>query len=180
MKRAKVNIMRPTHTTPAENVRTQVAAVAAAKDASAKTGSARLGVVRAHRRRHEQRGRSVVKKPLRILIVEDDRMIGPVLAEMLEDLGHVVCGVEINAENAVAAAARHHPELMIVDIGLGHASGVAAVNEILKSGFVPHVFVTGDVLRHLGLGPNAVLIQKPFRGPDIVAAIERAIRGNRA
>jgi two-component system, response regulator PdtaR len=117
-------------------------------------------------------------KPLRILIVEDDPMIGPVLAEMLEDLGHVVCGVEVNAENAVAAAARYRPELMIVDIGLGQRSGVAAVNEILELGFVPHVFVTGDVLGRLGLGPNAVLIQKPFRGPEIVAAIERAIGGS--
>jgi two-component system, response regulator PdtaR len=119
-------------------------------------------------------------KPLRILVVEDDPMIGPVLAEMLEDLGHIVRGVEVNAENAVVAAARHHPELMIVDIGLWHTSGVAAVNDILKAGFVPHVFVTGDELRNIGLGPDAVLIQKPFRGPEIVAAIERALRGNRA
>ena len=156
------------------------AAFEAAKDASAKTGSARLDVARSHRRRDEQGKQSVEMKPLRILVVEDDPLIGPVLAEMLEDLGHIICGVEISAENAVAAAARHRPELMIVDIGLGHTSGVAAVNEILKSGFVPHVFVTGDVLRHLGLGPDAVLIQKPFRAPDIVAAIERAVRGTRA
>ena len=114
-------------------------------------------------------------KALRILVVEDDVMIGGLLAETLEDLGHVVCAVETNAANAVAAAARHHPDLMIVDVGLGEASGVAAVKEILRSGFVPHVFATGDALRDLSLGPNAVLIQKPFRGPDIVHAIERAL-----
>ena len=114
-------------------------------------------------------------KALRILVVEDDVMIGGLLAETLEDLGHVVCAVETNAANAVAAAARHHPDLMIVDVGLGEASGVAAVKEILRSGFVPHVFATGDALRDLSLGPNAVLIQKPFRGPDLVHAIERAL-----
>jgi len=157
-----------------------LAALPGIKDASAKVGSVRPDVVRSLRRRDEHARRILALKPLRILVVEDDPMIGPVLAEMLEDLGHIVCGVEVNAANAVAAAARHRPELMIVDIGLGHTSGVAAVNEILKSGFVPHVFVTGDVLRHLGLGPDAVLIQKPFRGPEIVAAIERAIRGPRA
>ena len=92
-------------------------------------------------------------KPLRILVVEDDVMIGPLLAEMLEDLGHIVCAVEVNAVNAVAAAARCHPDLMIVDVGLGEASGVAAVKEILNGGFVPHVFVTGDILRNLALGP---------------------------
>ena len=68
---------------------------------------------------------------------------------------------------------------MIVDVGLGDESGVAAVTEILKQGFVPHVFVTGDALRNLSLGPGAVLIQKPFRGPDIVAAIRRAIGGSK-
>ncbi len=114
-------------------------------------------------------------KALRILVVEDDVMIGGLLAETLEDLGHVVCGVETNAANAVAAAARCRPDLMIVDVGLGEASGIAAVNEILRGGFVPHVFATGDALRDLSLGPDAVLIQKPFRGPDIVHAIERAI-----
>ena len=112
---------------------------------------------------------------LRILVVEDDAMIGELLAETLEDLGHVVCAVESNAANAVAAAARHHPDLMIVDIGLGQGSGVSAVKEILRGGFVPHVFATGDALRDLSLGPEAVLIQKPFRGPDIVHAIERAL-----
>jgi CheY-like chemotaxis protein len=114
-------------------------------------------------------------KALRILVVEDDVTIGALLAETLEDLGHVVCGVETNAANAVAAAARCRPDLMIVDVGLGEASGVAAVNEILRSGFVPHVFATGDALRDLSLGSDAVLIQKPFRGPDIVHAIKRAL-----
>jgi len=120
-------------------------------------------------------GRISPMKALRILVVEDDVMIGELLAETLEDLGHTVCAVETKAANAVAAAARHHPDLMIVDVGLGEASGISAVNEILRAGFVPHVFVTGDALIGLSLGPDAVLIQKPFREPDIVQAIERAL-----
>jgi DNA-binding response OmpR family regulator len=114
---------------------------------------------------------------LRILVVEDDPMIGPLLAEILEELGHVVCGLETDAQEAVRAAARLQPDLMIVDIGLGEASGVAAVNQILRERFVPHVFVTGDVLRNLSLGPGAVLIQKPFGVPEIIAAISRAVLG---
>jgi hypothetical protein len=42
---------------------------------------------------------------------------------------------------------------------------------------VPHVFVTGDGLRGLSLGPEAVLIQKPYRISDLAAAIARAIDG---
>jgi len=116
-------------------------------------------------------------KSLRVLIVEDDLTIGPLLAETLEQLGHVVCALEVDAAAAVSAARRCHPDLMIVDIGLGEASGIAAVEEILKEGFAPHVFVTGDGLRGLPLGSEAVLIQKPYKSSDLVAAITRSIDG---
>jgi FixJ family two-component response regulator len=64
---------------------------------------------------------------------------------------------------------------MIVDVGLGEASGIAAVKEILRSRFVPHVFVTGDKVRGMPLGPDTVLIQKPFRVSDLDQAIQRAL-----
>jgi CheY-like chemotaxis protein len=114
-------------------------------------------------------------KPLHILVVEGDPMIGPLLAEMLEELGHVVCAVEVNAADAVIAAKRWYPDLIIIDVGFGEASGIAAVRAILEEGFVPHVVVTGDLLRSLSLGPDAVLVQKPYRASDLVAAIAQAI-----
>ena len=114
-------------------------------------------------------------KALRTLIVDDDAMIGELLAETLEGLGHAVCALETNVADAVAAAWRHRPDLMIVDVGLGDASGIAAVKKILQSGFVPHVFVTGDTIRGVPLGPETILIQKPFRVPDLELAIQRAL-----
>jgi CheY-like chemotaxis protein len=112
---------------------------------------------------------------LRTLVVEDDAMIAGLLAETLEGLGHGVCAVETNVANAVAAASRWQPDLMIVDIGLGEASGIAAVKEILRTRFVPHVFVTGDAVTGTPLGPEAVLIQKPFRVSDLERAIQKAL-----
>jgi CheY-like chemotaxis protein len=114
-------------------------------------------------------------KALRTLVVEDDAMIGGLLAETLEGLGHAVCAVETNVANAVAAASHWRPDLMIVDVGLGEASGAAAVKEILRTGFVPHVFVTGDAMRGVSLGPDTVLIRKPFRVSDLDQAIQRAL-----
>ncbi len=114
-------------------------------------------------------------RALRTLVVEDDATIGGLLAETLEGLGHTVCAVENNVANAVTAASHWRPDLMIVDVGLGEASGITAVKEILRSGFVPHVFVTGDTLRGVPLGPDAVLIQKPFRVSDLDHAIQRAL-----
>ncbi len=112
---------------------------------------------------------------LRTLVVEDDAMIGELLAETLAGLGHTVCAVESDVANAVAAAAHWRPDLMIVDVGLGEASGIVAVNEILRSGYVPYVFVTGDTVRGMPLGPKTILIQKPFRVSDLERAIQRAL-----
>ena len=114
-------------------------------------------------------------RALRTLVVEDDAMIGGLLAETLEGLGHMVCAVESNVTNAVAAASHWRPDLIIVDVGLSEASGVAAVKEIVRIKFVPHVFVTGDAVRGTPLGPKSVLIQKPFRVSELEQAIQEAL-----
>ena len=119
-------------------------------------------------------------KALRTLVVEDDAMIGGLLAETLEGLGHAVCAVESDVANAVAAASHLRPDLMIVDVGLGETTGVAALKEILRSQFVPNVFVTGNAVRGAPLGPETVLIQKPFRVSDLERAIQRALATARA
>jgi two-component system, response regulator PdtaR len=114
-------------------------------------------------------------KALRTLVVEDDAIIGGLLAETLEGLGHAVCALETNVAEAVGAALRWRPDLMIVDVGLGEASGLVAVKEILQSRFVPHVFVTGNAVRGTPSGPDTILIQKPFRVSDLERAIQRAL-----
>jgi two-component system, response regulator PdtaR len=119
-------------------------------------------------------------KALRTLVVEDDAMIGGLLAETLEGLGHTVCAVESDVTNAVAAASHWRPDLMIVDVGLSEASGAAAVKEIVRIKFVPNVFVTGNAVRGTPLGPETVLIQKPFRVSDLERAIQRALATARA
>ncbi|HLZ66587.1 MAG TPA: response regulator [Aliidongia sp.] len=113
-------------------------------------------------------------RALRVLVVEDDAMIGSLLAEMLAGMGHV-CAVEATEANAVAAAGRCRPHLMIVDVRLGDGSGVAAVEEILRTGPVPHVFVSGDTAAVRALKPNAVVMRKPFRESDLVRAMQRAL-----
>ncbi len=116
------------------------------------------------------------QNPLRILIVEDDELIGVMLAEMLDDLGYAVCAVETTEADAVNAASHHRPDLMIVDARLGAAGcGVSAVEEILRNGFVPHVFMSGNILRVKALRPRAVTLQKPFRKAELTRAIEHAL-----
>ena len=112
---------------------------------------------------------------LRILIVEDDAMIAVLYADTLLSMGYDVCATEATEAGAVAAARACRPDLMLVDERLALGSGVAAVDEILRGGAVPHVFVSGDTLRILTLKPGAVVLQKPFCEAELAHAIDRAL-----
>ena len=114
-------------------------------------------------------------RALRVLIIEDETFIALLLAEVLAEMGHEVCASEQTETGAVAAAARYHPELIIADVRLCEGSGINAVRAILSAGFVPHIFVSGDVLDQKLLHPAACVLQKPFQETQLVRAIERAI-----
>jgi two-component system, response regulator PdtaR len=66
----------------------------------------------------------------------------------------------------------------IVDAQLREGNGVSAVDQILGTGFVPHLFISGDIKTILAGRPGAVAIEKPFRESELVEAIRRAL-GNR-
>ena len=114
-------------------------------------------------------------KATRVLVMEDDLMIGALLGEMLTGMGHTVCATEATEAGSVTAAARCRPDLMIVDVRLGSGSGVRATDEIQRGGSVPHVFVSGDISSLVAHRPWAVAIQKPFRIAELAQAIQRVL-----
>ncbi|RDV06126.1 response regulator [Sphingorhabdus pulchriflava] len=113
--------------------------------------------------------------PLRILIAEDEAVIAVLLAEVLTDLGHDVCAIASTADETIAAAHQHQPDLMIVDPGLRDSSGVDAVLQATAERAVPHIFMTGDLARLKSEKPEAIIIQKPFDEADLIAAIDRVM-----
>jgi DNA-binding response OmpR family regulator len=112
---------------------------------------------------------------LSVLIVEDDAMIGILLAEILGEMGYSVCAVSATEDDAVADAARYHPGLMIVDERLREGSGISAVDRILRDGPVPCVFISGAVQHRTRAG--AMSLQKPFAEADLVRAIQYVVDG---
>ena len=110
-----------------------------------------------------------------VLVVEDDAMIAELLAEVVVELGHVVCAIEATEAGAVAAAARYKPDLMIVDVHLGRGSGLAAMETISRTGPVAHLFVSGNIAKVLAVRPSAVVLQKPYAEAALVNAMERAL-----
>ena len=127
-------------------------------------------------------GQSAVAAPqgagLRILVVEDDALLQMLMCETLTGMGHEVCAVAATEAEAVAAAARSLPDLMIVDSRLETGSGLEAVRQILLARAIPHVFVSGDALAADLLGPGAVALQKPYQERDLARAIALAMAGS--
>ena len=115
-----------------------------------------------------------MKKRLRIIVAEDDALIAMDLGELLEGMGHDVCATVRTEAEAVEAAARLEPDLMIVDGNLDHGSGVSAMRTILAHSFVAHVYVTGDPQHIEGLTSDAIIVAKPFNLRELTAGIERA------
>lgn len=115
----------------------------------------------------------------RILVVEDDTFVALVLEFTLVNLGYAVCGTEYTEDGAVDTAIRSCPDAMIVDVGLAQGNGIHAVNRILRERYVPHVFISGDRLGHVGLHPLAIRLQKPFRDTELAASLSQVIAFSR-
>lgn len=109
----------------------------------------------------------------RVLVVEDDLMLGTLMAELLGNLGYDVCPVETTEAGAVSAAAWHKPDLMIVDLQLADGSGLSAMARIGQTNPVPHVFMSGELVQ--AAMPGTISLRKPFRESDLVRAIGQAL-----
>jgi len=114
-------------------------------------------------------------KALRVLVIEDDALVAMLLSELLAGMGHGVCGTAASEVEAVIAATRYDPDLMIVDARLGRGSGVSAVEQILRAGPVAHVFVSGDAESVRRRKPDAIVVRKPFRETELARAIDLAL-----
>ncbi len=112
---------------------------------------------------------------IRVLIAEDEAIIAMLLAEMLVEMGYEVCAIAATEADAIAGAIRYRPNLMIVDGQLGAGSGVSAVEEILLTAQIPHIFITGNISKIRALRPDAVVLEKPFHEAELTRAIQRAI-----
>jgi two-component system, response regulator PdtaR len=99
-----------------------------------------------------------------ILIVEDEALVGMMLARKVESHGFSVCDVVGTGEEAVLASRRHDPGVILMDVSLGGTiNGIDAGREIRLTSEVPIVFFTGyyrdqELLKKIeGIRPIAVL-----------------------
>lgn len=124
--------------------------------------------------------RDVIAKCLsaRIMVIEDEPIVAMHIQQVVEDMGHSVCGIAATKDEAVALARDLAPELVLADINLADgSSGINAVQEILAELSTPVVFVTAFPERLLsGEHPEPTyLVSKPFDEQALLSTIGQAI-----
>jgi CheY-like chemotaxis protein len=133
--------------------------------------------------RPEGEGRHMTT-PLRILLVEDERIIGADLRRRLRRMGYAVVGTAASGEEAMAHAEHLQPDLVLMDIRLrGRMDGVEAAERIRAQCDMPVVFMsaytTVQTLERVWRTGPAGYLSKPFHESQLRQAIERAVEGRR-
>lgn len=88
------------------------------------------------------------RKPLRILIVEDEFLIALELESLLQDAGHDVVGIAASSEEAVALGRKLTPDLAFVDIHLADGlTGIDVARSLSDLHRVTVLFMTANAKR---------------------------------
>src|SRR5512147_3087490 len=118
--------------------------------------------------------------PMRILLIEDDPMIGKGLREALQDAGMSVDWTK-NGEDGEAALSAGGYTLVLLDIGLPGKSGIDVLRAARKSGDkTPLMVITArdeldDRVAGLDLGADDY-VTKPFEMRELMARIRAVLR----
>jgi DNA-binding NarL/FixJ family response regulator len=116
----------------------------------------------------------------RILLVEDDFLVGMEIEAGLRDAGCEVIGVAATAEEAVMLAESKRPLLVVMDIRLaGERDGVDAALEIERRLGIRSLFASAhgdaEVRARAAAARPLGWIGKPYRVAALVAAVRHAL-----
>lgn len=114
-------------------------------------------------------------KKTRILIVEDDPLIGFDLAVELEKVGFVVVGVAPTVAKALTLFHEYGCDIAVLDVNLGRETS-SAIAIALTAAQVPFIAVTGYSTDQCPLEFASIpLLSKPFQTAQLVAELKRQL-----
>ena len=111
---------------------------------------------------------------VRVLVVEDHWHVANALRSLLETEGMEVSGPAATTVDALRVATEQKPNLAIVDINLRGEMAYGLIDQLHDQG-VRLVVVSGYAVLPLLKDKVAAVLQKPFNGPELLAALRRAL-----
>lgn len=114
-------------------------------------------------------------KAIRVLIVEDDALVGEVIYALLEQIGYTVIGEASDGGQAVEMTCALRPDLVLMDISMPAMDGIGAARQIQDTCPTPIVVLTAYEMPELverasEAGVGAYLI-KPSNPRDMERAV---------
>ena len=94
-----------------------------------------------------ENGESARLKAARVLVVEDNAIIGMLYADLLEEMGHTICAIETTENGAISAAAGEGLEHPVTT-----SEATSAPNVIVKVSARERLFIERSVMGLHGHG----------------------------
>lgn len=120
--------------------------------------------------------------PIKILIVEDEMIIGANISLQLQKLGYEVTGLIPRGEDVLSHITENKPDIILLDIQLkGELDGIETAKLVQKEFDIPIIYLTANsddahFERAKPTQPKA-FISKPFKKLDLQRAIELTTDG---
>jgi two-component system, OmpR family, KDP operon response regulator KdpE len=117
--------------------------------------------------------------PVKVLVIDDEVQIRRLLATALESNGYRVIQAGDGSEG-LTLAARHQPEMIILDLGLPDMEGIAFLKQVREWTQVPVVVLSvqngaTDKITALDSGADDY-VTKPFNTGELLARLRAALR----
>jgi diguanylate cyclase (GGDEF)-like protein len=121
----------------------------------------------------------------RVLVVEDDAIVGSDIRLTLTRLGYFVIGPYAAAADSLTAVPEHKPDIVLMDIHTrGSMDGVEAARLLRERMRVPVIFLTAhsdaETVRRAGEAEPLGYVVKPFKAADLASVIEVALHRHAA
>ncbi|WP_342303772.1 response regulator [Methanolobus sp. ZRKC5] len=117
---------------------------------------------------------------VKILVVEDEGIIGLNIKKKLKSFGYTVPAIVATGEEAIKMAEITFPDLILMDVRLkGDMDGVETAEKIRKNFDIPVIYLTAysddEVLEKAKKTEPYGYIVKPFKADDLRSNIEIAL-----
>jgi CheY-like chemotaxis protein len=110
-----------------------------------------------------------------ILVVDDDRAIAAVLADLLIEEGYAgrfVC----SGQDALTQIAQERPELVLSDVSMPEIDGLTLIRRLREEGDQTPVVLMSGVYPEIDL-PGVQFLPKPFDFQDLLRVVEQLVVG---